>query len=51
MTAEGKAAAQASFTIDRTQWGVIYGSGKFFKRLSGHLVNDLIEFQIKIVTV
>lgn len=51
VTAEGKAAAQASFTIDRTQWGVIYGSGRFFKRLAGHLVNDRIAFQIKIVTV
>ncbi|MBJ7285942.1 MAG: YceI family protein [Akkermansiaceae bacterium] len=51
VTADGKAAAQASFQIDRTQWGVIYGSGRFFKRLAGHLVNDLIEFQIKIVTV
>jgi len=51
VTADGKAAAQALFQIDRTQWGVIYGSGRFFKRLAGHLVNDLIEFQIKIVTV
>ncbi|MEM9283335.1 MAG: YceI family protein [Verrucomicrobiota bacterium] len=50
LTPEGAAAAQAAFAIDRTRWGVLYGSGKFFKRLAGHLVNDLIEFQIKIVT-
>jgi polyisoprenoid-binding protein YceI/rhodanese-related sulfurtransferase len=50
VTQDGKAAAQASFAIDRTQWGVIYGSGRFFQRLAGHLVNDLVEFQIRIVT-
>jgi rhodanese-related sulfurtransferase/polyisoprenoid-binding protein YceI len=48
-TAEGKAAAQASFAIDRTQWSVLYGSGKYFRNLSGHLVNDLIEIQLRVV--
>lgn len=46
---DGRPAAQAAFTLDRTQWGVIYGSGKWFHRLAGHLVNDLIEFQVRIV--
>lgn len=46
----GCPAAQASFSIDRTRWGVLYGSGKYFKRLAGHLVNDDIEFQIRLVT-
>jgi polyisoprenoid-binding protein YceI/rhodanese-related sulfurtransferase len=50
LTAEGKAAAQAAFAIDRTQWNVLYGSGKYFRHLAGHLVNDLIEVQIRIVT-
>ena len=50
VTPEGKAAAQATFSIDRTRWGVLYGSGKFFHRLAGHLVNDLIDFEVKIVT-
>ena len=50
LTAEGKAAAQAAFAIDRTQWNVLYGSGKYFRHLAGHLVNDLIEIQIRIVT-
>ena len=50
VTPEGKAAAQASFLIDRTIWGVLYGSGKFFHRLAGHLVHDLIDFDVKIVT-
>ena len=49
LTTEGKAAAQAAFAIDRTQWNVLYGSGKYFRNLAGHLVNDLIELQIRIV--
>lgn len=50
MTPDGKAAAQTTFSIDRTQWGINYGSGKLFHRLAGHLVNDLIDFEVKIVT-
>lgn len=50
VTPDGKAAAQAVFSVDRTRWGVLYGSGKFFRRLAGHLVNDLIDFDVKIVT-
>jgi len=49
LTSEGKPAAQATLAFDRTLWNVIYGSGKLFHRLGGHLVNDLIELQIKIV--
>ncbi len=49
LTPEGKPAAQAVFSIDRTRWGAIYGSGRFFHRLAGHLVNDLIDFGVKIV--
>lgn len=47
---QGRAAAQAAFSIDRTRWGVLYGSGSFFHRLAGHLVNDLIELQVRVVT-
>jgi hypothetical protein len=36
--------------IDRTLWNVLYGSGKYFRRLGGHLVNDQIEIQLRIVT-
>lgn len=50
ITPAGKAAAQGSFSIDRTRWGVIYGSGKFFRRLAGHLVNDEIEIQFRMIT-
>lgn len=50
LTPDSLPAAQATFALDRTQWNVIYGSARFFKRLGGHLVNDLIEFQARIVT-
>jgi polyisoprenoid-binding protein YceI len=50
LTSEGKAAAQVAFAIDRTQWNVLYGSGKYFRHLGEHLVNDLIEIQIRVVT-
>ncbi|GEP45398.1 YceI family protein [Brevifollis gellanilyticus] len=46
---QGRPAAQAAFAIDRTRWHVLYGSGRFFARLAGHLVNDLIELQIRLV--
>ncbi|RBP37710.1 rhodanese-related sulfurtransferase [Roseimicrobium gellanilyticum] len=50
LTDEGKAALQTTFTIDRTKWGILYGSGKFFQRLAGHLVNDELELQVRILT-
>jgi polyisoprenoid-binding protein YceI len=50
VTPEGKAALQSTFTFNRTEWGVLYGSGSFFRRLAGHLVNDEIELQLRILT-
>lgn len=49
-TPDGRAALQATFQIDRTGWNVLYGSGKFFHRLAGHLVNDQIELQLRVLT-
>lgn len=49
-TADGKLAAQATMAFDRTLWNVLYGSGKWFRHLGGHLVNDLIELQLRIVS-
>lgn len=46
---DGSLAAQSSFLIDRTVWNVIYGSGKFFHRLGMHLVNDLVDIELKVV--
>jgi hypothetical protein len=50
MTPDGKAAAQAVLSFDRTYWNVLYGSGRYFHRLGMHLVYDLIDLEIKIVT-
>ena len=44
--ADGSVKAQAVLDIDRTLWGVIYGSGKFFERLGMHLVHDLISIEL-----
>jgi polyisoprenoid-binding protein YceI len=49
VTSEGKAAAQAVLSFDRTRWNVVYGSGRLFHGLGMHLVNDLIDLEIKIV--
>lgn len=49
-TPEGKPAAQAAIAFDRTQWNALYGSGRFFRNLGMHLVNDLIELQLRILT-
>jgi polyisoprenoid-binding protein YceI len=49
ITDDGKPAAQAALSFDRTLWNVLYGSGKWFHHLGGHLVNDLIELELRIV--
>jgi polyisoprenoid-binding protein YceI/rhodanese-related sulfurtransferase len=39
---------QAELDLDRTQFGSIYGSGKFFAALGKHVVNDLIHLHLKV---
>jgi len=39
---------QAQFELDRTEYGSQYGSGKFFRFLGKHVVNDCIHLHIKI---
>lgn len=39
-------AFQTQFELDRTQFGAIYGSGRFFESLGMHLVNDHVSLQI-----
>jgi len=46
----GKLAAEAHFDIDRTRWGVMYGSGRFYEKLGKHLVHDIISLGVHIVT-
>jgi len=49
-TTEGGLVAEAHFDFDRTRWGVIYGSAKFFRHLGKHLVFDPISLQLRMVT-
>lgn len=47
---EGKLVAEAHFDFDRTRWGVIYGSTRFFKHLGMHILFDEISLQLRLVT-
>ena len=49
-TDDGRIAAEAHFDFDRTRWGIIYGSTKFFAHLGMHLVFDPISLQLRILT-
>ncbi|MBK5274162.1 MAG: YceI family protein [Desulfuromonadales bacterium] len=46
----GHIKAHAAFDIDRTRWGVLYGSGRFFEKLGMHLVSDTISIELFLVT-
>lgn len=46
---EGSVIANAEFSIDRTIWGVTYNSGNFFKDLGDYLIDDAIQFGVKLV--
>jgi rhodanese-related sulfurtransferase len=46
---DGSIKCHAAFDIDRTLWGVCYGSGRLFERLGMHLVHDLISIELFIV--
>ena len=46
---DGVAGAQGTLAFDRTRWNVMYGSGRFFDGLAGHLVNDEIEVRLRLV--
>lgn len=43
-----RVAVQALITIDRTRWGVLYGSPSFFSGLSGHLVSDTLQVDVSL---
>jgi polyisoprenoid-binding protein YceI len=45
----GQVRVQAAFDIDRTRWGIIYGSGRFFEKLGMHLVSDTISIELFLV--
>lgn len=48
-SADGKrVTGQGQLELDRTEFGSIYGSGKFFRYLGKHVVNDHVHLHIKI---
>ncbi len=47
----GRVTGQAQVEIDRTEFGSIYGSGRFFRFLGKHVVNDHIQLHLKIHAV
>ncbi|MDC0468344.1 YceI family protein [Bacteroidia bacterium] len=46
--ANGRITANSSFSIDRTLWGITYKSGNFFSNLANRLIDDAIQFEIKL---
>lgn len=50
ITPEGKAAAQGTLLLDRTRWGILYGSGSWYQKLGGHLVNHEVVLSVRVVT-
>ena len=43
---DGGLGVSAHFDFDRTLWGAIYGSSKFFRYLGYHLVYDLVSVSL-----
>lgn len=41
--------AVASLDVDRTAFGSIYGSARFFEHLGMHIVYDVIHLQVRLV--
>ncbi len=48
---DGRLSIEAHFDIDRTRWGVIYGSSRFFDHLGMHMVFDLVSVQLRLLTL
>lgn len=46
---EGRLAVIANLDFDRTHWGVVYGSSRFFQHLSYHVVFDFISIDFRLV--
>lgn len=45
-----QAVAEGILKIDRTKWGLKYGSGNFFKELAGDkIINDEFELKMKLI--
>ncbi|MEO0040925.1 MAG: hypothetical protein RL329_373 [Bacteroidota bacterium] len=47
--ADNQLTATADFKVDRTKWGIKYGSGNFFKELGDKAIYDDFEVSVNIV--
>jgi len=47
-TNNGKLQVNADFEIDRTQWGITYGSGSFFEDLGDKAIKDKIKYSLEL---
>ena len=46
---EADLSVAAKFTINRTDWGVVYGSGSFMDLAKDKAIDDLISFDINVI--
>ena len=46
---DGRIALEAHFDLDRTLWGAIYGSTRFFEHLGYHLVFDMVSIELRLL--
>lgn len=49
-TEDGKTVVMASFEIDRTQWGITFGSDSVAEKVGDAVIADAIEYELKLVT-
>ena len=47
----GSLAVEAHFELDRTRWGIIYGSARFFQHLGMHAVFDPVSIALRLELV
>jgi hypothetical protein len=45
---DGEVRVEAHFDIDRSRWGVLYGSSRFFEHLGYHLVYQPISLHLRL---
>ena len=46
---DGMLHAKASFEIDRTKWGLTYGSGNFFQNLGDKMIDDMVALSFHVL--
>lgn len=46
---DGNITAEANFSFDRTDFGIEYGSGKFFEDLGDKMINDEVKLELTLV--